>query len=149
MISSVRWVNFWGLSESVLAQDIDSQDWQPYYTPRLLLILLWARLPWPPCKRHLIFSPPSSLSMRPSVVQNEFSLICMTDKRILYLFNRRSYARERYTSSINMNVYFWWVPVSHSFNVCMPVVLSVHGYVCVEYILGMESNAHAIYRMNR
>jgi len=25
-------------------------------------------------------------------VQNEFSLICMTDKRILYLFNRRSYA---------------------------------------------------------
>lgn len=72
--------------------DFDSQDWQPYYAPCLLLILLWAPLPWPPRERHLIFSPPSSLSMRPSVVQNEFSLICMTDKRILYLFNRRSYA---------------------------------------------------------
>ena len=29
--------------------------------------------------------------MGPSVVENEFSLICMTDKHILYLFNRRSY----------------------------------------------------------
>lgn len=31
--------------------------------------------------------------MRPSVVENEFSLICMTDKQFFfYLFNRRSYA---------------------------------------------------------
>lgn len=53
-----------------------------------------ARLPWSPSKRHLIFSPPSSLSMGPSVVENEFSLICMTDKHILYLSHRRSYAMD-------------------------------------------------------
>lgn len=52
------------------------------------------RLPWPPSERHLIFSPPSSLSMGPSVVENEFSLICMTDKHILYLSHRRSYAMD-------------------------------------------------------
>lgn len=48
-------------------------------------------MPWSPSERHLIFSPPSSLSMGPSVVENEFSLICMTDKHILYLSHRRSY----------------------------------------------------------
>ncbi len=53
-----------------------------------------ARLPWSPSERHLIFSPPSSLSMGPSVVENEFSLICMTDKHILYLSHRRSYAMD-------------------------------------------------------
>lgn len=53
-----------------------------------------ARLPWPPSERHLIFSPPSSLSMGPSVVENEFSLICMTDKHILYLSRRRSHAMD-------------------------------------------------------
>lgn len=51
-------------------------------------------MPWSPSKRHLIFSPPSSLSMGPSVVENEFSLICMTDKHILYLSHRRSYAMD-------------------------------------------------------
>lgn len=53
-----------------------------------------ARLPWSLRERHLIFSPPSSLSMGPSVVENEFSLICMTDKHILYLSHRRSYAMD-------------------------------------------------------
>lgn len=77
-----------------LAAHFDSGDWQAYYALHLLLILLGAGLPWPPRKRHLIFSPPSSLSMRPSVVENEFKLICMTDKHILYLFNRRSYAMD-------------------------------------------------------
>ncbi len=32
--------------------------------------------------------------MGPSVVENEFSLICMTDKHILYLSHRRSYAMD-------------------------------------------------------
>lgn len=32
--------------------------------------------------------------MGPSVVENEFSLICMTDKHILYLSHRRSYATD-------------------------------------------------------
>lgn len=52
------------------------------------------RLPWSQCERHLIFSPPSSLSMGPSVVENESSLICMTDKHILYPSQRRSYAMD-------------------------------------------------------
>lgn len=51
-------------------------------------------MPWSQRERHLIFSPPSSLSMGPSVVENESSLICMTDKHILYPSQRRSYATD-------------------------------------------------------
>lgn len=112
-----------------------------------------ARLPWSPSKRHLIFSPPSSLSMGPSVVENEFSLICMTDKHILYLSHRRSCAmdlgtreRERETewggemmrgltsmNEVNGVYVCVWVSVGLS-SMCACVCI-MHGHVMFMYAL--------------
>lgn len=84
----------------------------------LLLILFCSWLPWPHSKRHSIFCVPS-LSMRPSVVENEFSLICMTDKRFFNLFNRRSYAGDlKLVKRCEKSLSGGWVGVCALVDVC-------------------------------